>query len=239
MPFRTCSRVSEALGRRVRLAERRRIVCLSGQESARPIPARRVHSSRVAIKPAAVVKAYALRSQARRFDESQHVATGVVVRGGLAWSYPLAANVAAGLGVFIYGFDRGDSDHQGRPFGYKRRRRSRSPATPQRRGSRYGLCRSCTAQHDLGHSSTCRPLSPLGLASDPGLDELECGSRLDSEAAPAAIPLRPRSTCLSGRSSSPWRFAAPYRRAHSPRRTTGPRRPLRIAQTDTRSHGPR
>jgi hypothetical protein len=36
-------------------------------------------------------------------------------------------------------------------------------------------------------------------------------------------------------SSSPWRFAAPYRRAHSPRRTTGRRRPLRIAQTDTRS----
>lgn len=106
---------------------------------------------------------------------------------------------------------------------------------PQRRGCRYGLCRSCTAQHDLGHSSTCRPLSPFGLASDQGLNELECGSRLGSEAAPAAVPLRPRSTRLSGRSSSPWRLAAPYRRAHSPRRTTGPRRPLRIAQTDTRS----
>ena len=57
------------------LAERRRIVCLSGQESARPIPARPVHSSRVAIKPAAVVKTYALQSQAGRFDQSQHVAT--------------------------------------------------------------------------------------------------------------------------------------------------------------------
>lgn len=147
-----------------------------------------------------MVKTYALQSQAGRFDQSQHVATrssssAVVWLGRTRWQ-PMWLRGSASS---IYGFGRRDSDRQGRPFGYERRRRSRSPATPQRRGCLYGLCRSCTAQHDLGHSSTCRPLSPLGLASDPGLDELECGSRLDSEAAPAAVPLRPRSTCLSGR----------------------------------------
>jgi hypothetical protein len=54
-------RVSEALGRRVRLAERCRIVRAVVGESARPVPTRPVHSSHVAIKPAVVVETYALR----------------------------------------------------------------------------------------------------------------------------------------------------------------------------------
>ena len=54
------SRVSEALGRRVGWPSDAGSSVLS-RESARSIPARPVHSSRVAIKPAAMVKTYALR----------------------------------------------------------------------------------------------------------------------------------------------------------------------------------